>query len=135
MEGPDDRIVPLNELDDFEVAEGDPDVRGWPVIASDGRRIGDVEQLLVDPAAMRVRYLDVALDEARPRHVLVPIGSARVLEEGSQVQVDRLTSAELIALPEYSRPLFTAEYEVALRQRFGPETDATYGIARHPRRI
>lgn len=48
----------------YKVADGDPDVRGWAVIGNDGRRIGEVDDLLVDPAAMRVRYLEVRLDRS-----------------------------------------------------------------------
>lgn len=50
------------ELHGFEVAEGDPDVRGWEVVSRDGRRIGEVEQLLVDPENASARYLEVRLD-------------------------------------------------------------------------
>lgn len=56
------RIVPLSDLHSHKVASGDPDVRGWPVVAGDGRTVGRVEGLLVDTAEMRVRYLDVILD-------------------------------------------------------------------------
>lgn len=55
-------LARLRDLRDFKVAEGDPDVRGWPVHASDGHRIGQVHDLLVDTAAMKVRYLDVEID-------------------------------------------------------------------------
>lgn len=56
------RIVPLSDLHGHKVASGDPDVRGWPVVAGDGRTVGRVDGLLVDTAKMRVRYLDVILD-------------------------------------------------------------------------
>lgn len=56
------QIAPLKELKDYKVAKEDPDVRGWNVIGRDGRTIGEVNDLLVDTAAMRVRYLDVELD-------------------------------------------------------------------------
>jgi hypothetical protein len=56
------RIVPLSDLHSHKVASGDPDVRGWSVVAGDGRTIGRVDGLLVDTAEMRVRYLDVILD-------------------------------------------------------------------------
>ncbi|HEX9944891.1 MAG TPA: PRC-barrel domain-containing protein [Thermoanaerobaculia bacterium] len=56
------QIAPLKELKDYKVASDDPDVRGWNVIGRDGRTIGEVNDLLVDTAAMRVRYLDVELD-------------------------------------------------------------------------
>ncbi|HEU0052581.1 MAG TPA: PRC-barrel domain-containing protein, partial [Longimicrobium sp.] len=78
-----DRVVPLNRLDDFKVADGDPDVRGWDVVAADGRKIGEVDELLIDTGAMKVRYLDVEVDRGMiaggdDRHVLIPIGYARL---------------------------------------------------------
>ena len=48
----------------YKVADDDPDVRGWEVTGSDGRRIGEVDDLLVDPAALRARYLEVRLDRS-----------------------------------------------------------------------
>lgn len=44
------------------IAEGGPDIRGWSVVGSDGRRIGTVHDLLVDTGSRQVRSLDVALD-------------------------------------------------------------------------
>ncbi|MFL6195655.1 MAG: PRC-barrel domain-containing protein [Thermoanaerobaculia bacterium] len=55
-------VVPLRRLHNFRISEGDPDVRGWEVMGADGRRIGEVDDLLVDSEALRVRYLDVILD-------------------------------------------------------------------------
>lgn len=57
-------------------AEGGPDIRGWSVIGSDGRRIGTVHDLLVDT-------LDVALD----RELLpgAPGGREHHGEEGQPV--------------------------------------------------
>ncbi|MDQ6926737.1 MAG: PRC-barrel domain-containing protein, partial [Candidatus Eremiobacteraeota bacterium] len=45
----------------FQVAEGEPDIRGWPVYASTGREVGTVAELLVDPEAAEVVMLDVDL--------------------------------------------------------------------------
>jgi len=56
------QIAPLKELKDYKVAKEDPDVRGWMVLGRDGRTVGKVHDLLVDTGAMRVRYLDVDLD-------------------------------------------------------------------------
>jgi hypothetical protein len=49
----------LVSLDDggWEVAEGEQDVRGWSVVTADQRRIGEVDDLLADPVAQKVRYL------------------------------------------------------------------------------
>lgn len=67
----------LDELDDFTVAAGDPDPRGWNVESTDGRGIGRVADLVVDTTAMKARYLDVEIDKnlnpaAHDRHVFVP---------------------------------------------------------------
>jgi hypothetical protein len=56
------RVTPLRNLHGYRIAEGDPDVRGWEVVGGDGRRIGSVNDLLVDTAEGKVRYLDVHLD-------------------------------------------------------------------------
>jgi photosynthetic reaction center H subunit len=128
-----DRVVPLGQLDDFKVADGEPDVRGWEVLASDGRKIGEVDELLVDTAAMKVRYLDVDVDEGmvaggHDRHVLIPIGYARLDEERDCVRVDALASADLGGVPAYDQGPLTRDFETSVRQSFAsrrPETGAT----------
>ena len=127
---PRDRVVPLDQLDDFRVAEGDPDVRGWEVIGADGRKIGEVDNLLVDTDAMKVRYLDVDLDDdllesGEDRHILIPIGYARLDEEEDRVSVDSLRSADVAALPVYDHAPLTEEYETDVRSRF--ESNYTSG--------
>ncbi|HYG63423.1 MAG TPA: PRC-barrel domain-containing protein, partial [Thermoanaerobaculia bacterium] len=110
----DSSVVPLKDLKDFKVAKGDPDVRGWEVLANDGRRIGKVDELLVDTAAMKVRYLDVDLDrdirgamggeslagDMKNDHVLIPIGSAQIHEREDRVVVDLLHTL-VGGLPSY----------------------------------
>lgn len=55
-------VKPLSHLHNYRISEGDPDVRGWEVFGADGRKIGVVDDLLVDTEARQVRYLDVCLD-------------------------------------------------------------------------
>ncbi len=121
-----DRVIPLDELDDFEVAEGDPDVRGWEVLTADGRKIGEVDNLLVDTAAMKVRYLDVDLDDSildelgddEDRHILIPIGYAQLDEDEDQIMISALKSTDVAALPAYTHGPLTREYEASLRRSF-----------------
>jgi sporulation protein YlmC with PRC-barrel domain len=127
-----DRVVPLDELDDYEVAEGDPDVRGWEVLSADGRKIGEVDNLLVDTAAMKVRYLDVDVDDEmmagnEDRHILIPIGYARLHEDDDQVLVDTLNSTDVRTLPAYTHEPLTRDYESSVRERF--DTGYTAGVA------
>lgn len=124
-----DRIVPLDQLDDFQVSEHDPDVRGWEVLGMDGRKIGEVDQLLVDTTLNKVRYLDVDIEDGlapgEDRHILVPIGYARLGEENEQVFVDRLTSGDLIGLPAYTAGSVTPDFESDLERRFAGTTTPT----------
>ncbi len=124
-----DRVVPLGQLDDFTVADGDPDVRGWEVLGADGRRIGEVDELLVDPRAMKVRYLDVDVDEGMAtgpgdRHVLIPVGYARLDVDRDCVRVDTLEAAALAAMPPYDQGPLRRDYEASLRDRFSTGASA-----------
>jgi uncharacterized protein (TIGR02271 family) len=130
MDNARDRIIPLDELDDFKVADGDPDVRGWDVLSSDGRKIGAVDNLLVDTAAMKVRYLDVDIDNdllegKTDRHILIPIGHARLDEDDDRVLVDGLDSTQLRQIPEYRHGALTQEYETNLRTHFDNRSGTT----------
>lgn len=114
-----DRVVPLDELSDYKVAEGDPDVRGWEVVASDGRKVGEVDQLLVDTGARKVRYLDVDVEDgliegARDRHLLVPIGYARLDRDDDRILVDDLRVEQFAAIPAYEHQPLTRDYETSL---------------------
>lgn len=79
----------LNDLKDYEVADGEPDPRGWDVFASDGVRVGRIEDLLVDTGEMRVRAIDLIIDQRALNlpegddHIYVPIRSVS-LDEGAQ---------------------------------------------------
>jgi uncharacterized protein (TIGR02271 family) len=107
---PMDRVVPLNQLSGYKVADGEPDIRGWDVVASDGSRLGKVDDLLVDTQANKVRYVDVDMD-GDARHVTVPIGYARLEENRHQVLVDGLGTEQLRALPNYTHGGITRDYE------------------------
>lgn len=118
-----DRVVPLNQLDDFRVSDGDPDVRGWDVLSADGKRIGEVDELLVDTDAMKVRYLDVDVEASllageSGRHVLIPIGYARLERDGNRVIVEAMEAAALATLPAYGHTPLTRDFEQSVRDSF-----------------
>ena len=117
----------LDQLDDFEIAEGEPDIRGWKVKGADGRALGDVVDLLVDTGAMKVRYIEVELDKdvaeeaRRPgddldprseplRHVLIPIGAARLDDVNDEVILGS-RAAEIAGLPAYRRGELSRDHE------------------------
>jgi sporulation protein YlmC with PRC-barrel domain len=111
------QLVYLNDVENtYQVAEGDPDIRGWSVLARDGRRLGEVSDLLVDIDQMKVRYLEVELDNAlrlggpQERYTLIPIGVARVRADTDQVLVDiDATGVPLMRRRAHAAPLERAE--------------------------
>lgn len=125
-----DRIAALDDLPDFKVADDDPDVRGWDVLASDGQKVGEVHELLVDTSAMRVKYLDVAVDDGlstgKDAHVLVPIGTARLDDDEDRVLMPTLASSRITALPAYRRGELSRDYENRVLASFNaPATPGT----------
>jgi len=92
------QLMHLEDLEDVRVADGNPDIRGWEVRAADGGKVGEVAGLLVDTGAMKVRYVELKLEQAvaervaksegatdprvEPgRYKLVPIGLLRLDDE------------------------------------------------------
>lgn len=115
---PDDvpRVAALSDLDDFQVAEGFPDPRGWDVLGSDGMKVGKVHDLIVDTGAMRTRYLDIELDKDAlgvrdDRNVLIPVGVARLDDTDDNVVLGSVSNAQLVALPPYEHGKITRSYE------------------------
>ncbi len=94
----------LGELRDFEVARHDPDVRGWGVQTRDGRAIGEVEELIVDPEARKVRFLEVDLDRegmglSDNRRVSIPVESAEIDRHRHTVLVDGFSREAIAGMP------------------------------------
>src|SRR5688572_15040141 len=120
------RVAPLSELDDFKVADGDPDIRGWDVTTERGDRVGEVDDLIVDTGAMKVRYIAVDLDDrvaGSDRTVLVPIGAAQLDDEQDRVLVVGISPDQFATLPEYRREAFDKDYETALLSNYDRDRD------------
>jgi uncharacterized protein (TIGR02271 family) len=117
----------MSELGDYRVSDEDPDPRGWSVVGRDGATIGRVEDLIVDTAAMKVRYLDIAVtDAAATGSSRARIPASRVdLEPAQRTVVADLSRAELSAFLG-SEP---GAASVAGRQQWNDATD----VAGEPR--
>lgn len=86
-----ERLVPLKDMGSWDVAEGEPDIRGWEVRTVGGRELGKVKELLVDPDAGEVVMLDVDLTGS-DQHSLVPL---RIVEIDRPSRIVRMDSADL----------------------------------------
>ena len=109
----------LRDLTDFEVADDNPDVRGWTVRGNDGQELGTVYELIVDPEVLKVRYLDIELDtrfqiKEYENHILLPIGVASLDADGDNVFVPALNAESVLHYPPYVEIQVTRTYETAM---------------------
>lgn len=116
--------IPLRDAHDFRLPKEAPDPRKWNVFGADGERVGVVHELLVDPGAMRVRYLEVDLADdlfklSDDRHVLVPLENVELRERGNDVWVQGLSASEVAALPAYAGGGVDSRMQESLTIAFG----------------
>lgn len=128
--GPDPRrareLRPLKDLR-WKVADGEPDIRGWPVYASTGRELGVVEDLMIDTEAGEVVMLDVDL-KRDDRHTLAPLRAAWIDRKTKRVVVDARELGADDALPSLARSGTLSDAEVS---RFDDDYRRAYGDRAH----
>jgi sporulation protein YlmC with PRC-barrel domain len=92
---------------DFEVAKGEPDIRGWDVRDDKGKKIGEVEELIVDAQKKKVRYMLVDLGgnewNLKHRKILLPIGMAELHKEDDDVIIPGIAPDQVQSIPDYDR--------------------------------
>jgi len=107
----------LQELDrsDFQIVDGEPDIRGWDVKNSTGQKIGEVEELVIDAQERKVRYMVVDLDDNElkldHRKVLIPIGLAELHGKDDDVLIPQVSPQQYGELPVYDRDNLTEDVE------------------------
>jgi len=93
-------VAPLGSLPGFRLAEGEPDIRGWELLAIDGRRLGVIDELLVDRQTGEVSALAVRVADGL---VAVPMAPARI-DTRARAVVSDLTPERFAALPRGAAP-------------------------------
>jgi photosynthetic reaction center H subunit len=96
------KIVPLRAAPGWHIAEGDPEIRGRPVIGLDGKIAGTVADLWVDKSEVLLRYVEVEAVGSGKR-VLIPLGLAHWSGHGP-VKADTATGAQIAAAPTTAHP-------------------------------
>ena len=128
----DEKLIVNEDLKDlkssgYEIADGEPDIRGWKVINDSDVEIGKVDELLFDVRYSKVRYLVVDLDgkplNLASRDVLVPIGLAELNQADKRVIIPDVTAGHLASLPEYKKGKVYFSTEREIRSVFVPEDD------------
>ena len=116
----------MRDLPDFEMAPNSPDVRNWTVRGSDGQPLGTVHELLVDPAARQVLYLNVTLDADLPgvpappphaeKRILLPVAAVNIDPEGQSIFITALRRDTVASYPLFVDFMLPPDYEAAMRQ-------------------
>lgn len=120
------KVKRLQELrgSGYEVAKGQPDIRGWEVRDNHGQLIGKVNELIFDSRANKVRYMVVNVNDSKElqlekRTVMVPIGLAVLEHKYDDVILPNVTPFQLRALPKYLKDDLGTRAERAISTVFG----------------
>lgn len=117
-------LARLSDLDDdYMLADPLPDFRDWKVTLPDGRRVGKVDEILVDTSTMLAKYVEVKVDhkvllDDEDRWVLVPVESVRIDAGNARVVIDHLPVGGLAGAPRHHRRLPTPEEQDAILTYF-----------------
>ena len=118
------RLVPMRDLRNYKVVDGEPDIRGWSVYTATGRELGDVEDLLVDTDLGEVVMVDVDL-KRDDRHTLAPIKAAWIDREHRRVVLNTSMFDVDDAIPALNRRAESIESESV--RRFNERYERAYG--------
>ena len=111
------RLVPLRELGDWDLADGEPDIRGWEVRTLGGRVLGEVDELLIDKDAGEVVMLDIDL-AGSSRKTLAPLRAVQLDREDRIVRIDT-ADLEQEDLPAIDRADVSEEDARTFSERYG----------------
>lgn len=124
------RLKELNHSD-YKIAENQPNIDGWKILDTSGKKVGKVKDLLFDEQALKVRYIITNLKKGdlldEDRNILIPIGQAQLDKDNDRVVVPNITRDKLVALPHYNKAEnLTHEDETRIRNSFAGTTAGTY---------
>ncbi len=89
---------------DYEIVDGQPDIRGWDVKNKAGLKIGEVEELLFDPHTNKVRYIIININNSDinpvATKILIPIGTATLYDhrriEDNEIVDNRIHDSSVV---------------------------------------
>lgn len=104
------RIVPIGQSHELVIADNDPKLIGWPVVAADGVTAGKVSDVWVDQAEHLIRYLEIETTTGKkvlaPMMVAVVHGNSLIdallpiiQNKPQYVEIDAITAAQFDAVP------------------------------------
>jgi sporulation protein YlmC with PRC-barrel domain len=104
----------------LQVADPAQDVRGYRVVDTDGREVGEVEDLILDRDERKVRFLEVASGDLfglGPGKTLIPLDVITRISE-QVVSIDQ-THQHVAAAPRYNPDLMVQDEVGHLYRHYG----------------
>jgi|GEM_PF-2154056 len=111
-------LTRLQDAPDYQLAEGEPDVRGWKVFDSNCQLKGTIDTLILDTDANEIRYLSVTGDGGKR---MIPVGMVDIAETDEQVLIK--PNNQFDSFPSDTGEPLTAEHERRFYNRFVPESE------------
>lgn len=87
----------LRELDDYQLVDQDQDLRGSGLYTTDGKRLGTIRRMLVDPDRDHVAGL--VLDD----HRIVPVSEIEIRDDDAYIDPVDATGFNVAPLPKRSK--------------------------------
>ncbi|WP_090499304.1 PRC-barrel domain-containing protein [Pedobacter terrae] len=115
----------LEELSksNYQLTDGEADIKGWPVRNEAGNSVGKVRDLLFDPEQNAIRYVIVELvdmgEDLDEKAVLIPIGLANLGEDKKEVILPDIHLDQFRAMPRYIIGEVTPQMENEIRYIIG----------------
>jgi uncharacterized protein (TIGR02271 family) len=111
-------LTRLQDAPDYQLAEGEPDVRGWKVFDANCRSLGSIDNLILDTEADEIRYLSVTGDGQKR---MVPVGMVDIATTDRQVLLK--SNANFDSFPTDTGGPITIERERQYYSTFIPEAE------------
>jgi len=115
----------VEDLSDYKIHHDDTDIRDFDVKLTSGEVVGEVEGLLADVAAKRIRYVEIEIEDdvinrhtlghysEDDRHVLIPIGLVTIDKTAQTVLINGIGFDHMVNYPRYRRDVgYTTAYEL-----------------------
>lgn len=81
----------MEDLENWTIAEGEPDIRGWDILTEEGDHVGKVHDLIASPKTQHVYFILAQIGGLwgmGGRQVLVPLDRIHLNRENHQVRID-----------------------------------------------
>jgi photosynthetic reaction center H subunit len=98
------RLAPLRLSPEYFIDKQDIELRGLPLVGTDGVQAGTISDIWIDRLEFMVRYLEVTLDGVPAPTILVPMTMCVVQKAQKRVRLDAVLGSQVAGAPVLANP-------------------------------